>query len=242
MPFLLVQMTTALWLALSSCTVFGRETWMMEGWVLEVGGDVAAAAWNLTRVSREMTLNLSADMVFCAAVCCTCNKFDSSMANLSWFKSIMRCWNRYWPVVASIATAHQGPSPTFFTVCRDVEIYAPQSMVLTYVHKKSLILSSHFHSIKSRSVPAPLHGCKISWMSLWAKFAPSTVGGGINFHYLLCQPTSSSVPFSSPLCVLSTLGSNVLGLFNGSDLCILSNEQESTSIQPQDLWGPQMRF
>ena len=41
--------------------------------------------------------------------------------------------------------------------------------------------------------------------------------GSINFHFLLCQPTSSSVLFSSPLCVLSTSGSGILGSFNSSD-------------------------
>ena len=53
-------------------------------------GGVVAATWDLTRVSREMTLDLSADMVFYVAACCTYNKLGSSM---SCFKSIMRCWN-----------------------------------------------------------------------------------------------------------------------------------------------------
>jgi len=41
---------------------------MMGVWVLGGGAAAAAAACNLTKVSEEMTLNLSADMVLCAGL------------------------------------------------------------------------------------------------------------------------------------------------------------------------------
>ena len=44
-------------------------------------GSGGATAWYLTKVSRETTLDLSVDMVFCATVCYACNEPDGSTAN-----------------------------------------------------------------------------------------------------------------------------------------------------------------
>ena len=47
------------------------------------GAAGAGAAWDLTKLSRETTLDSSAEMVLCAAACCACNELESLMADSS---------------------------------------------------------------------------------------------------------------------------------------------------------------
>ena len=89
-----------------SLSICMRESSCKDG---DGGGDAAGSAKvghvdsigngeDLTRPSSAMTLDLSTDIVLCAAVCWACNERDSSTVDSSWFDRVVshsNSWSMY---------------------------------------------------------------------------------------------------------------------------------------------------